>query len=422
MRLRGTLTLNGDKSMSHRAAMFSAIANGETKIENFSSSVDCSSTLACFQQLGVKVKRDNSTVYVSGKGKNGLQKSTEKLDCGNSGTTMRLISGILAGQNFDSILIGDESLSVRPMKRIIEPLSLMNAEINSVENHAPLHIFGKNPLQSITYEPSVASAQIKSCVLLAGLYANGTTTVIEKTPTRDHTERMLRHFGVQVDVQDENISVSGDAELIANNFLVPSDISSAAFFLVAASCLEGSELLIKNVGLNPTRNAIIQVLQQFGADIEILNEVENCNEPIGDLLVRGKKNLTPKVESNVVRGEIIANLIDEIPILAIFGTQLENGLEIRDAKELRVKESDRISAVVENLRKMNAKVEEFEDGFRVEKSDLQGATLESFHDHRISMAFTIASLFATGKTKIINAECASVSFPEFFDKLKQVTA
>jgi 3-phosphoshikimate 1-carboxyvinyltransferase len=298
----------------------------------------------------------------------------------------------------------------------------MNAEINSVENHAPLHIFGKNPLQSITYEPSVASAQIKSCVLLAGLYANGTTTVIEKTPTRDHTERMLRHFGVQVDVQDENISVSGDAELIANNFLVPSDISSAAFFLVAASCLEGSELLIKNVGLNPTRNAIIQVLQQFGADIEILNEVENCNEPIGDLLVRGKKNLTPKVESNVVRGEIIANLIDEIPILAIFGTQLENGLEIRDAKELRVKESDRISAVVENLRKMNAKVEEFEDGFRVEKSDLQGATLESFHDHRISMAFTIASLFATGKTKIINAECASVSFPEFFDKLKQVTA
>ncbi|MCU0239092.1 MAG: 3-phosphoshikimate 1-carboxyvinyltransferase [Pyrinomonadaceae bacterium] len=422
MRLRGTLELNGDKSMSHRAAMFSAIANGETKIENFSSSVDCSSTLACFEQLGIEVKREKSTVYVNGKGKNRLQKSAEKLDCGNSGTTMRLISGILAGQNFDSSLIGDESLSVRPMKRIIEPLSLMNAEIKSSENHAPLHIFGKNPLQAITYEPSVASAQIKSCVLLAGLYADGTTTVIEKTPTRDHTERMLRHFGVQVDVQDEKISVSGDAELTANNFLVPSDISSAAFFLVAASCLEGSELLIKNVGLNPTRNAIIQVLQQFGADIEILNEVENCNEPIGDLLVRGKKNLTPKVESNVVRGKIIANLIDEIPILAIFGTQLENGLEIRDAKELRVKESDRISAVVGNLRKMNAKVEEFEDGFRVEKSDLQGATLESFHDHRISMAFTIASLFAKGETKIINAECASVSFPEFFDKLKQVTA
>jgi 3-phosphoshikimate 1-carboxyvinyltransferase len=421
MLLKGTLTLNGDKSMSHRAAMFSSISKGETKIENFSSSVDCSSTLACFQQLGIEVKRDISTVYVKGKGKNELQKATEKLDCGNSGTTMRLISGILSGQNFDSILIGDESLSSRPMKRIIEPLSLMNAEINSIENHAPLHIFGKNPLQAITYEPSVASAQIKSCVLLAGLYADGTTTVIERTPTRDHTERMLRHFGVDVDVNDEKISVSGDAELIANNFLVPSDISSAAFFLVAASCLEGSELLIKNVGLNPTRNAIIQVLQQFGADIEILNEVENCNEPIGDLLVRGKKNLTPKVESNVVRGEIIANLIDEIPILAIFGTQLENGLEIRDAKELRVKESDRISAVVENLRKMNAKVEEFEDGFRVEKSDLQGALLESFHDHRISMAFTIASLFAKGETKINNAECASVSFPEFFDKLKQVT-
>lgn len=421
MRLKGNLTLNGDKSMSHRAAMFSSISKGETKIENFSSSVDCSSTLACFQQLGIEVKREDSTVYVKGKGKRGLQKSNEKLDCGNSGTTMRLISGILAGQNFDSILIGDESLSSRPMKRIIEPLSLMNAEINSIENHAPLHIFGKNPLQAITYEPSVASAQIKSCVLLAGLFADGTTTVIERTPTRDHTERMLRHFGVNVDVHDEKISVSGDAELTANNFLVPSDISSAAFFLVAASCLEDSELLIKNVGLNPTRNAIIQVLQQFGADIEVLSEVENCNEPIGDLLVRGKKNLTPKVDSNIVRGEIIANLIDEIPILAIFGTQLENGLEIRDAKELRVKESDRISAVVENLRKMNAKVEEFEDGFRVEKSDLQGANLESFHDHRISMAFTIASLFAQGETKINNAECASVSFPEFFDKLKEIT-
>lgn len=421
MLLKGNLTLNGDKSMSHRAAMFSSIAKGETKIENFSSSVDCASTLACFEQLGIEVKRENTTVYVKGKGKNGLQKSNEKLDCGNSGTTMRLISGILAGQNFDSILIGDESLSSRPMKRIIEPLSLMNAEINSVENHAPLHIFGKKLLQAITYEPSVASAQIKSCVLLAGLYANGTTTVIEKTKTRDHTERMLRHFGVQVDVHDEKISVSGDAELTANNFLVPSDISSAAFFLVAASCLEGSELLIKNVGLNPTRNAIIKVLQQFGADIEVLNEVENCNEPIGDLLVRGKKNLMPKVESNIISGEIIANLIDEIPILAIFGTQLENGLEIRDAKELRVKESDRISAVVGNLRKMNAKVEEFEDGFRIEKSDLQGATLESFHDHRISMAFTIASLFAKGETKINNAECASVSFPEFFDKLKEVT-
>ncbi len=421
MRLNGTLTLPGDKSISHRAAMFSSIAKGETKIENFASSADCASTLACFEQLGVEVKRDNTTVYVCGNGKNGLQKAVKELDCGNSGTTMRLISGILAGQNFDSVLIGDESLSIRPMKRIIEPLSLMNAEIKSVENHAPLQIFGKNPLQAITYEPSVASAQIKSCVLLAGLYAIGTTTVIEKTATRDHTERMLRHFGVNVGVNAEKISVSGDAELMANNFLVPSDISSAAFFLVAASCLEGSELLIKNVGLNPTRNAIIQVLQQFGANIEILNEAENCNEPIGDLLVRGKKNLTPKVDSNVIRGEIIANLIDEIPILAIFGSQLENGLEIRDAKELRVKESDRISAVVGNLRKMNAKVEEFEDGFRVEKSDLQGATLESFHDHRISMAFTIASLFATGETKIINAECASVSFPEFFDKLREVT-
>jgi len=422
--LRGTINLPGDKSISHRAVMFSAMAEGETRVENFATSADCASTLSCFEQLGVEIRRDGQTVFVKGVGKNGFQASEKPLDCGNSGTTMRLLSGILAGQNFDSVLIGDESLSSRPMKRVIEPLSLMNARIEATEMRAPLKIFGTNPLKAISFEPKVASAQVKSCVLLAGLNADGKTSVLEKTPTRDHTERMLRWFGVRVEETETGdgklISVSGEAVLKAKDLLVPSDVSSAAFFLVAAACLKGSEIVLPNVGLNPTRRAIVEVLKDFGAKIEIYNEKEIGNEPIADLRVIGNGNLQPKVSSNVLRGKIIANLIDEIPILAVFGTQLEGGIEIREASELRVKESDRIKSVVENLRKMGAIVEEFEDGLRVEKSYLKGAIVNSFGDHRIAMAFAVAALFADGETEIIDAECAAVSFPSFFEILRNV--
>ena len=418
--LRGTINLPGDKSISHRAAMFAAMANGETRIENFATSADCASTISCLQQLGIEIKRDDSTVYVKGAGKTGFQKPENPLDCGNSGTTMRLLSGILAGQSFDSILIGDESLSLRPMKRVIEPLAQMNARIESTDNHAPLKIFGRNPLTAISFEPKVASAQVKSCVILAGLNSDGKTSILEKTPTRDHTERMLRWFGVDIEIDGDLISVSGDATLTAKDLLIPSDVSSAAFFLVAAACLQGSEIVLRGVGLNPSRKAVVEVLKNFGVAIEVLNEKEIGNEPIGDLRVSGNKNLQSRLSSNVLRGEIIANLIDEIPILAVFGTQIEGGIEIREASELRVKESDRIQSVVENLRKMGAEVEEFADGLRVGKSQLKGAKLDSFGDHRIAMAFAVAALFAEGETEIEGAECAAVSFPAFFETLQSV--
>ncbi len=423
--LQGTINLPGDKSISHRAALFSAMARGETRIENFATSADCASTLSCLEQLGARIKRENSTVLIKGVGKNGFKGAENPLDCGNSGTTMRLLAGILAGQSFDSVLTGDESLSMRPMKRVIEPLSQMNARIEATENHAPLKIFGQNPLTAISFEAKVASAQVKSCVLLAGLNAGGKTSVLEKTPTRDHTERMLRWFGVEVEENEtangKLITVSGDANLTARDLLVPSDVSSAAFFLVAAACLKGSEIVLPNVGLNPTRNAIVEVLRSFGAEIEVLNEKQIGNEPVGDLRVRGDSgNLQSKLSSNILRGAIIANLIDEIPILAVFGTQIEGGLEVREASELRVKESDRIKSVVENLRKMNAEIEEFEDGFRVGKSKLKGARVESFGDHRIAMAFAVAALLARGETEIAEAECAAVSFPAFFQTLQSV--
>lgn len=421
--LRGKIILPGDKSISHRAALLAAIATGETRVENFATSADCASTLACLQNLGVEIRKENRSVFIKGVGKTGFQKPSQNLDCGNSGTTVRLLSGILAGQNFETTLTGDESLSKRPMRRIIEPLSLMGAKIDSDENCLPLKIYGKNPLKAIIYGLPVASAQVKSCVLLAGLNSDGKTSVIESA-TRDHTERMLRWFGAKVETEKTEtglkISVSGDAKLTANNLTIPSDISSAAFFIVAAACLEDSEIVIENVGLNPTRTAIIGVLRNFGADIQVLGEKEVCGEPVGDLRVSGNKNLRSKSDSNIVGGKIIANLIDEIPVLAVFGTQIENGLEVRDAGELRVKESDRIASIVENLRRMNARVEEFPDGFRVEKSALKGAKIDSFGDHRIAMAFAVAALFAEGETEITGAESAGVSFPEFFEVLAKV--
>jgi 3-phosphoshikimate 1-carboxyvinyltransferase len=324
----------------------------------------------------------------------------------------------------------------------------MNARIESTDNHAPLKIYGQNPLKAITYSSKVASAQVKSCVLLAGLFADG-KTVYQNPPSvapiatsRNHTELMLKYLGADLAekfVETENgyvheISIEGDSVLTARDLNVPSDISSAAFFLVAGACLPDSEILLKNVGLNTTRKGIVDVLKTLGADIEILNQQRICNELIGDLRVRGKEKLTPNIKpmvngdttddlgtpSILISGDVIANIIDEIPILSVFGTQLENGLEIRNAEELRVKESDRIKTVVENLRRMSAKVEEFPDGLKVEKSNLQGAVIDTFHDHRIAMAFAVAGLFAEGETQINGAEWAAVSFPAFFETLERI--
>jgi 3-phosphoshikimate 1-carboxyvinyltransferase len=337
---------------------------------------------------------------------------------------MRLLSGILAGQNFDSALTGDESLSKRPMKRVIEPLNQMGAEITSTDGHAPLTIRGHNPLKPIEYLLPVASAQLKSCILLAGLNADGETSVIEPVPTRDHTERMLRGFGVDVRSTDttdgRRISVSRDSKLTPTDLHVPSDVSSAAFFLVAAACLEDSRIELPNVGLNPTRTAIIDVLRRFGAEIETSDIMESGGEPIGTVVVEGSSGLQSTAVTKKVFGDVIANLIDEIPILAVFGTQVDGGIEIRDAGELRIKESDRIAAVVENLRRMGAEVEEFDDGLRVGRSNLKGAVINSFGDHRIAMAFAVAGLFAEGETEITGAECAAVSFPSFFERLSSV--
>lgn len=432
--LNGRIRLPGDKSISHRAAILASMATGETHIENFATSADCASTLNCLKDLGVEIRREGSTVFIKGVGKTGFRKPTKELDCGNSGTTMRLLAGVLAGQNFDSILIGDESLSGRPMRRVIEPLELMGAKIESQNGCAPLKIHGVNHLRAISYKLPVASAQVKSCVLLAGLNAVGKSAVINpkskaRVPTsRNHTELMLRYLGADTEenyakTEDgfvQEISIDGSSNLTAKNLNVPSDISSAAFFIVAASCLADSEIVLENTGLNPSRTAILEVLQTLGADITVANQREICNEAVGDIIVRGRESFAPQSAANTISGDVIANLIDEIPILAVFATKVENGLEVRGAAELRVKESDRIEATVENLRRMNAAVEEFPDGFRIEKSALKGATIDSFGDHRIAMAFSIAALFAAGETEIVGAESAGVSFPEFFQMLSSI--
>ncbi|MEP7074581.1 MAG: 3-phosphoshikimate 1-carboxyvinyltransferase [Acidobacteriota bacterium] len=420
--ISGHLIMPGDKSISHRAAMFAAIADGATKITNFATSVDCASTLSCLSALGVAIEKDGSTVSITGVGKSGLKAFPDPLDCGNSGTTMRLLTGILAGQQFESVLTGDASLQKRPMKRVIAPMEQMGASIGSHDGRAPLVING-DPLAGIEYTPPVASAQIKSCVLLAGLFASGKTSVIEAVPTRDHTERMLAWFGSPLDESDsENgrrLTIDGTKQLTAKDFRVPGDVSSSAFFMVAAACLPGSSLELAGVGLNPSRTAVIDELKKLGAKIDIRNQRTECNEHVGDIVVIG--GLENMENENIIRGGVIANLIDEIPILAVFGTQLAGGLEVRDAAELRVKESDRIAAVVENLKRMGGRVTEFDDGFKIERSELHCASIDSFGDHRIAMAFGVARLFAAGETEILDAECAGVSFPGFFETLSSVT-
>jgi len=424
--------------VSHRAALLAALAEGRTRIENFASSADCASTLGTLRGLGVEVERDGSVVFITGAGADGgprFSPPSAPLDCGNSGTTMRLLAGLLAAQPFASVLVGDESLSRRPMLRVTRPLETMGARLSTTDGHAPLRVEGRRPLGAIRYEMAVASAQVKSCLLLAGLGAEGRTEVIEPlTQSRDHTERMLRWFGVDVGMRELSgegeeggrvvVSVEGGSRLKARDLVVPGDISSAAFPVVGALMLPGSELELTGVGLNPTRTAVLDALRALGAALEISDAREQSNEPAGDIRVRGEGRLAPAFAgANVIRGASVPQLIDELPVLAVLGTRVEGGLEIREARELRVKESDRISATVQNLRAMGAEVEEFEDGLRVGGPvGLRGARVQSFGDHRIAMAFAVAALTAEGETEVEGAEeCVPVSFPEFFPLLESLT-
>ena len=375
-------------------------------------------TLRCLEHLGVSIDRDASTVTIAGAGPDGFRMPALPLDCGNSGTTARLLAGALAGQSFDSVLTGDPSLSARPMERIMRPLTAMGAEIDSQNGHLPLRITGKS-LHGIRYDLPVASAQVKSCILLAALLAEGSTTVVEPVATRDHTERLFRWLGIELNTSENGyLSTAGKQAFAARDISVPGDISSGAFLMAAAACIPGSDLVIDSVGLNRTRTEFVDLLKVCDVAIDISNVEETSNESRGTLRVYGGPLTTQKVE---ISGQNTTRLIDELPILAILGTQLDGGLEVRDASELRHKETDRIAAVAENLRRMGADVREFEDGFRVNRSRLAGAAIDSFRDHRIAMAFAVAGLIAEGETELAGSEYVDVSFPGFFDTLASVT-
>jgi 3-phosphoshikimate 1-carboxyvinyltransferase len=414
----GSLRLPGDKSISHRYALLSALAHGTTKLTNFSTGADCASSLSCAAALGAKVTRkEDGTIEVVGT--NGsFQPSDAPLDCGNSGSTMRMLTGLLAATPHTYTLIGDESLSRRPMERVRKPVSQMGAEITLTEGHAPLTIKG-GKLQAIDYTTPVPSAQIKSAVLFAGLQAEGTTTVRESVRTRDHSELALRGFGAHVDRTMDSVSIVGGQALQAIDAAVPGDISSAAFFLCAAALFPGSNLVFDSLGLNPTRATLLDVLTALGAHIGVLNLEEKSGELVGTVQVNAPAN---GLTGTTVSGALAAQLIDELPVLAAIAPYTQNGIRIRDAKELRVKESDRIALVAKNLRAMGAEVEEFEDGLDVPGGQqLHGAEIDSGHDHRIAMAFSVAALRATGDTIIHGAESAAISFPEFYELLDRVT-
>ena len=404
--------------------MLAGIAEGTTELRHFSAAADCHSTLLCMQALGAKVKIANDVVRVTGHGPRGLQRPRKALDAGNSGTTIRLLSGILAGQNFSSTISGDGSLQKRPMKRVVTPLRQMGAEIIAREEQfAPLEIHGAK-LRAITYEMPMASAQVKSAVLLAGLFAEGLTKVIEPARTRDHTELALAEFGAEIEQHGLTTTVhglgsNGSKMLTARALDVPGDISSAVFFIAAASLFPESTLLIHNVGLNPTRTAILDLFLSMGADIKTPSLRASHGEVVGDLAVKGAP-----LKGGIISGDTIPLVIDELPMLAALGPYTEEGIEIRDAAELRVKESDRIAALAENLRRMGAQVEERPDGLRVEgrkAGKLHGAEIEPRGDHRIAMAFAIAGLGAEGKTIIRDADCAGVSFPTFYEELERLS-
>ncbi len=411
------MTVPGDKSISHRAIMIGALSNGACKITNFLEGEDCLSTMEAMRQLGVEIEHpEPGTVIVHGcQGK--FTEPTGDLDCGNSGTSVRLLSGILAAQPFTTRLTGDESLSKRPMRRIIEPLTQLGATLTATgeRDTLPLEVHGGS-LTGTTYEMPVASAQVKSAILLAGLYAKGRTTVVEPARSRDHTERMLEYFLVRTIREDNTLTIYGGQTPESRDFVVPGDISSAAFWLVAAAAQPGSRLLVEEVGLNPTRTGILDVLVRMGAHVREVVEVMDQGEVRGTIDVKGTT-----LRGTVIEGREIPNVIDEIPIIAVAAALAEGDTEIRDARELRVKETDRIAAVATNLRAMGVEVEERDDGMRITGgATLRGAKLDSFGDHRIAMAFAIAGLFAEGETTIDNVECVQTSYPGFAETLEAI--
>lgn len=416
--LRGEITIPGDKSISHRAIILSSLAEGNSYIKGFLESDDCLHTLKIFQDLGVEISRIEPGYYkVEGVGLNGLREARNVLYCGNSGTTARLLAGLLSAQNFYSVLTGDNSLNGRPMDRIINPLEKMGARIWSRENkYLPLSIMG-SPLKGINYELPVASAQLKSALLLAGLYAQGDLKIVEPEYSRDHTERMLQAFGVDLEIDGKEIALRkrGTLKLDAQEIEVPGDLSSAAFFIAAALITPDSEILIRNVGINPTRDGFLKVIQEMGASIEIFNIREYAGEPLADIWV-----MSSNLKAVSIEGDIIPLLIDELPLLAILATQAEGRTVIRDAAELRVKESDRITATVEGLRKLGARVEELADGMVIEGPvRLQGGVeIDSYYDHRIAMSFMVAGLVSQESFRIKEAEAVKISFPEFSTILK----
>jgi len=416
--LNGVVRLPGDKSISHRYAMIAAVAEGASLLHNYSSGADCQSTLGCIEALGIQVEREGRTVRVHGRGLDGLTAPAAALDAGNSGSTIRMLSGMLAAQPFESVIGGDESLSRRPMQRIMTPLRAMGAEISAREDKfPPLAIRGAR-LTPIRYEPPVPSAQVKTCVLFAGLHTEGVTEVVERVRTRDHTEVALREFGAVVEQSGGAISIQGRPRLTARELSVPGDLSSAAFFLAAANLLPGSRIVIEQVGLSPSRTQLLDWLLGAGAQIRVLDVGQKAGEMVGTLLVTYSG-----IGGGVIEGAMTAALIDEIPVLAVLGARSERGLTVRDAAELRVKETDRIETVAENLRRMGCEITTSADGFHVPgKQRFRGAVCDSFGDHRIVMAFAVAGLAADGETLIENAAAASVSFPEFYVTLDSLRA
>lgn len=421
--LKGTITVPGDKSISHRAVMFGSISDGITEVTNFLQGADCLATIDCFQKMGIEITNTKERILIHGKGHQGLQKPASALDAGNSGTTTRLLSGILAGQSFESSLSGDDSLNSRPMGRVITPLSLMGADITSVHENgcAPL-LIRPSKLHGIHYRSKVASAQVKSSILLAGLYADGITKVTEPVLSRNHTELMLKGFGAKVTSVLETDGISATAsiapfpKLEGQKIIVPGDISSAAYFIAAGLLVPNSEILIQNVGINATRTGIIKVCQDMGGDITFLNKKTAGGEPTADLLVR-----TSPLHGTIIEGDIIPTLIDEIPMIAVLAAFAEGTTIIKDAAELKVKETDRIETVAVNLKAMGADITPTEDGMIIEGTGtLHGAKIQSFLDHRIAMAFSIAGLAAEGETEILESQCVDVSYPTFYKTLNQL--
>ena len=419
-RLKGELRVPSDKSISHRSIMLSSINRGEVVIRNFLPSEDCLNTLKAFVELGAPIEKRGEEIVIRGKGKRSLKEPFDVLDLGNSGTSIRLISGILSGQPFYSVLTGDKYLRRRPMDRIAIPLRMMGAEIYGREGgkYPPLTVIGKEELKGIKYRSPKASAQVKSAILLAGLYTSEEVEITEPAKSRDHTERMLRAFGVEVIEEGLTVRLGRRRDLNADlEISVPADISSAAFFMVGALITPGSEVLLKEVILNPTRTGILRVMERMGAEFEVLNRRESSGEEVGDILVR----YTPELRATVIEGEEIPTLIDEIPVIALLATQAEGETVIKDAAELRVKESDRIKSTVENLKNIGAQAKELPDGMVIRgKTPLKGGKVSSFGDHRIAMTFTVASLITENPVEIDDTACVSTSYPGFFDDLKEL--